>query len=343
MNGIRLPSIVIAALAAATISTIAHPVAAQSVEQFYKGKTVTVMIGHPPGGSYDLYARLATDHLQRFIPGNPNVILQHKPGGGGTIAVTYFYDQAPRDGSMIGLFPETIGHTQVINPKVGKWKLQEMTYIGSLTSVNAAFVRRKDAVAKTIDEMKQKEMNVGCTGQTSQSYQTSAMLKNLAGLKLKIICGYQGSKEYVLAMERGEIDAVSSAWNQWASGNAQHFASGDFVAVIQTGLKRHPDLANVPLAQDLVSDPERKKIFEFASAGSAIGRALMVPPGVPKDRIDALRAAFDKLVKDPQFIADANKRRAALDPTPGTEVQKAALAIISAPKDIVAKAADAIK
>jgi tripartite-type tricarboxylate transporter receptor subunit TctC len=328
---------------AAAAATLAEPAAAQSVEQFYKGKTVQILLGQPPGGSYDLYARLAADHLTRFVAGAPNFIIQHKPGGGGAVAVAYFYEQAPKDGTMLGLFAETIGHIQLVDPSVGKWKLQEMTYIGSMTGVNAAFVRRKDAPAKTIEEMKQKDMNVGCTGKTSQSYQTSTMLKNLAGLKFKIVCGYPGSAEYVIALERGELDGVSSAWNQWSAGHPQLFENGTFVPVIQTGLKRHPELKNVPLAQELVSDPKVKQAFEFASAGSAIGRAIIAPPGVPQDRIAALRAAFDKMVKDPEFLADAKKRRAEIDPTPGPEVQKAALAIINAPKDIVDMAAKAME
>ena len=144
-------------------------------------------------------------------------------------------------------------------------------------------------------------------------------------------------------MERGELDAVSSAWAQWISGHPQLFQSGQFVPFIQTGLKRHKDLPNLPLAQDLVDDPKIKTVFEFASAGAAIGRALLAPPKVPQDRIEALRAAFDKMVRDPEFIADAAKRRAELDPTPGVEVQKASLAIINAPKDVVDLAAKAMQ
>jgi tripartite-type tricarboxylate transporter receptor subunit TctC len=332
----------ICALATAS-AVLAGSAGAQSVEQFYKGKTVTILLGQPPGGSYDLYARLAADHLTRFVPGAPNFLIQHKPGGGGAVAVSFFYEQAPKDGTTLGLFAETIGHIQLVDPGVGKWKLQEMTYIGSMTGVNAAFVRRKDSPAKTIEEMKQKDMNVGCTGKTSQSYQTSTMLKNLAGLKFKIVCGYPGSAEYVLALERGELDGVSSAWNQWSAGHPHLFENGTFVPVIQTGLRRHPEIKDVPLAQELVSDPKIKQAFEFSSAGSAIGRAILAPPGVPQDRIAALRAAFDQMVKDPEFIADAKKRRAELDPTSGAEVQKAALAIINTPKDIVDMAAKAME
>jgi tripartite-type tricarboxylate transporter receptor subunit TctC len=328
-------------IAAAAAGT--SPADAQSVEQFYKGKTMTILIGHPPGGSYDLYARLAADHMRRFIPGNPNIIVQSKPGGGSAVATAYLYELAPKDGTMLGLFAETIPATQVLEPSIGKWKMQEMTYIGSFSGVNAAFVRRKDSAAKTVEDMRKIPMNVGCSGRTSQSYQSPAMLKNLAGFKFKIICGYPGSAEYVLAMEKGEVDMVSSAWNQWTSAHPQKIKDGEFIPVIQSGLKRHKDLPNIPLMQELVSDPKLKQAFEFASAGAAIGRALIAPPKVPKDRIDALRAAFDKVVKDPEFLADAKKRHAEIDPSPGSEVQEASLAIVNAPKDIIELTAKGMK
>jgi tripartite-type tricarboxylate transporter receptor subunit TctC len=325
--------VAIAAAAMAGIGT--NPASAQSVEQFYKGKTITILLGQPPGGSYDLYARLAADHMGRFIPGKPNIIIQYKPGGGGATAVAYFYDQAPKDGTMLGLFSETIGQTQLLEPAVGKWKMQEMTYVGSFSSVNAAFVRRKDAPAKTVDDMRKIPMNVGCSGRTSQSYQSPAMLKNLAGFKFNVICGYPGSAEYVLALEKGEVDMVSSAWNQWTSVHMDKIKSGAFVPVIQSGLRRHKDLPNIPLMQELVTDPKLKQVFEFASAGAAIGRALLAPPKVPQDRLDALRTAFDNVIKDPELIAAAKKRGAELDPSPGVEVQKANLAIIAAPQDVI--------
>lgn len=337
---IRIRSIVaLSAVAASLAGGVAIPASAQSVEQFYKGQTITILLGQPPGGSYDLYARLAADFMKKFIPGNPNMVIQHKPGGGASLATAYLYAQAPRDGTWLGLFPETIGHTQLLQPEIGQWKMQEMTYVGSFSTVNAAFVRRKESPAKTIDEMKTTQMNLGCTGKTSQSYQSPAMLKNLAGFKFNLICGYPGSAEYVLALEKGEVDMVSSAWNQWSGIHAQKIASGEFVPVIQSGLRRHPELMNVPLMQELVSDPQVKKGLEFASAGAAIGRALLAPPAVPKDRLDALRAAFDKTVKDPEFIAEAKKRNAELDSSSGEEVQKASLAIIAASKEVVDLAA----
>jgi tripartite-type tricarboxylate transporter receptor subunit TctC len=316
---------------------------AQTVEQFYQGRTLTIMLGHPPGGSYDLYARLAANHIKKYIPGNPNIIVEHRPGGGGVRATIFFYLQSPRDGSVISLFPESLAHSQIMQPDIGKWNVAEMAYLGSMSSVNPAFVRRRDAPAKTVAEMKRISSNVGCSGKTTQSYQVAAIMKNLAGLQFKIVCGYPGSAEYVLALTRGEIDVVSSAWNQWRSAHPNEIADGTFVPVIQTGLKRNREIPNVPLMQELVDDPTTKRVIEFYSAGSAIGRALLAPPGVPADRLAALRQAFEKMVVDPDFLREAERVKAEIDPTPGVEVQKYAIDILGASRDIIDRANKAME
>lgn len=320
----------------------AAPASAQSVEQFYKGKTMRIVLGHPPGGSYDLYARLAADFMSRFIPGNPNIIVEHRPGGGGIRAVAYFYAQAPRDGTAMGLFPETIGNTQILQPDVGNWKLQEMTYIGSFVGSNAAFVVRKGAPATTIDGLRKTQINVGCSGRNSQSYQYPATMKSLGGFQFNLICGYPGSAEIILALTRGEVDMFSASWHAWRASHRKDMEDGNLIPVMQGGLKRVADLPNVPLMQEVVSDPQAKKVIEFIVAGSAIGRALIVPPQVPADRIAALRTAFDRMVVDPQFVAEAAKRNADLEPTSGAEVQAVALAIVNAPKEIVDLATKAV-
>jgi tripartite-type tricarboxylate transporter receptor subunit TctC len=322
-------STALAALAGAPLAS------AQSPEQFYKGKTMRIMLGHPPGGSYDLYARLAADFMGKYIPGNPNIIVEHRPGGGGVVATLFFYVQAPKDGTVMGLFPETIAHTQILEPEVGKWKVQEMSYVGGFAPVNPAFVVRKGAPATTPEEMRKTPITAGCTGHNSQSYQSPAMLNAVAGFKFKIVCGYKGSAEAVLALERGEIDILSSAWNSWRATHRDPIAKGSFIPVIQGGLKRNKELANVPLMQELVEDPKTKQVLEFASAGAAIGRALIAPPGVPADRLAVLRDAFDKMVQDPEFIAAADKRGAELDPSSGAEVQSFLKPIYEAPKEIV--------
>jgi tripartite-type tricarboxylate transporter receptor subunit TctC len=317
----------------------ASPAVAQSPEEFYKGKTITIVLGHPPGGSYDLYARLAADHLKRFIPGNPNIIVQHRPGGGGVAAVRWFHAQAPRDGTTLGLFAETIGHTQLLTPEQGQWKVEEMTYIGTFTGSNAAFVIRKNAPATTADGMRKTAVTVACTGVNSQSYQYPASLKDLGGFKFIIVCGYPGSAEVMLAIHRAEADMFSGSWHAWRATQQAGLKDGSLIPVIQGGLKRTQDLPNVPLMQELVDDPRKKKIIEFISAGSAIGRALIAPSNVPADRIATLRTAFDKLVQDPAFRADAAKRSADLEPAPGAVVQGYSDGIAKAPKDVIEAAA----
>jgi tripartite-type tricarboxylate transporter receptor subunit TctC len=322
---------------AVAVVLAATQVQAQTPEQFYKGKTVTIMLGHPPGGSYHMYATLAASHIKKHIPGNPNIIIEHRPGGGGVVAVRHFYSNASRDGSVMGLFPETIANVQLFQPKIGQWNVGEMSYIGSFSGVGAVMIRRKDAPAKTVEEMRKIESSTGCTGKTSQAYQTAALMKNLGGLKFKIICGYPGSADYVLALMRGELDMVSSAWVQWRTQHTGTIAKGDLVPVFQTGLRRNAEIKDVPLMQELVDDPMSKKIIDFITADTAIGRALIAPPKVPADRLAVLRTAFDKVVKDPDFLKDAERAKAQIDPTPGVEVQKIVESLLRTPKDLIEK------
>jgi tripartite-type tricarboxylate transporter receptor subunit TctC len=316
---------------------------ADDAADFYRGRTVTILIGHPPGGSYDLYARLASRHLGRFLPGAPTVIVQGKPGGGATLAVAYFYAEAPRDGSMLGLFPETIAHTQLFEPKIGKWRVEEMRYVGSFAHVNPVFVMRKGAPAKSVEDMRRVPLNVGCSGRTGAGYQGAAVLKAYAGMKFKIICGYPGSAEFVLALAKGELDLVASAWNQWSSEHPQELRDGTFIPMFQSGLTRHKDLPNVPLMQDLVDRPDLKEVMRLVSAGADIGRALILPPGVPTARLATLRQAFDRMVADAAFREDAAAKHIELDPTPGARVQEISDAIVQAPRKAVEMVSEAIK
>jgi tripartite-type tricarboxylate transporter receptor subunit TctC len=327
-----------AGLVAALAAGASVPVAAQTPEEFYKGKTVTVMLGHPPGGSYHMYATLAVNHLRRHIPGNPNVIIEHRPGGGGVRAARHFYTNAPRDGTVIALFPETLAHTEILQPEVGQWKTLEMSYIGTFSGVGAVMMRRQNAPAKTVAEMRKIPSSVGCTGKTSQAYQTASMMKNLGDFQFKIICGYPGSADYVLAMIRGELDMVASAWLQWRTTHTEDIAKGTMVPVIQTGLRRNRELPNLPLMQEVIDDPTAKRVIEFISAGTDFGRALIAPPAIPADRLKALRGAFDSLVKDPAFLKDAERAKAQIDPTSGEQLQQDLIALFKAPKDIVERA-----
>jgi tripartite-type tricarboxylate transporter receptor subunit TctC len=338
----RLPRPAVAAAFALFAVLAASPVSAQSsVEDFYRGKTVTILIGHPAGGSYDLYARVAAAHLGKYIPGHPQVLVQTKQGGAGAGALQFLYGYGPKDGTLLGLFPETIALTQLTQPEIGKWKLQELAYLGSFTNVNAVFMMRKDSPAKTIDELRHIETKVGCSSRNSQGYSNPSILRAYGGFKFRIVCGYPGSMEFPMVLARGEVDLISSSWNAWRL--RPDVADGTLRPVIQAGLVRHKELPNIPLMQELLDDPKQKQVVEFLSSGAAVGRALLVHGAAPPERIAALRSAFDRMVKDPEFIADAERAGAELDPTSGIETQKISAAILATPKEIIDMAISAEK
>jgi tripartite-type tricarboxylate transporter receptor subunit TctC len=313
----------------------AMPASADPIEEFYKGRELTILIGHPPGGSYDLYAQLAASHLGKFIPGHPTVIVQSMPGGAGSKAAANFYNRAPHDGSMLALVPEAIAYIQLMDPVQGKWDVTKMNYIGSFVPVNAAFLVHKGSRIHEAHDLYTGKTNVGCSGHASQSFQYSAVLKALTDMPLNIICGYDGSSAYTLALTRGEVDMVSKAWIGTRVEDKDALDNGTLIPILQGGLKREAELPNVPLMQEITDDPHAKKALTFLSSGAAIGRALLAPQDVPADRLAALRAAFDKVVVDPDFLADAKKHDIYINPTPGTEVQQVSDSIIHTPKDVI--------
>jgi tripartite-type tricarboxylate transporter receptor subunit TctC len=308
--------------------------AQDSVAAFYRGRTISITIGYPPGGSYDSYSRLAAAHMGKYIPGHPGFIVQNRPGGIG--AMRSFYETAPRDGATIGIFPETIGIVQLTQPDIGKWNVRELSYIGSFANVNAVFMVRKGAPATTIEELKTTPVNVGCNTPVGVSYINPAIMKTFGGLKLNIICGYPGTASLPIALARGEIDLVTGAWTGWK--NRSEVVRGEIKPIIQSGLARHKDLPEVPLMQEAISDPTGKKVAEFMSAGSAIGRALIVPPKVPAERVAALRTAFESLVTDPEFLRQAAATGIEVDPKSGPETQAISDAILATPPEVVRSA-----
>lgn len=313
---------------------------AAGVEDLYKGKTLTILIGHPPGGSYDLYAQLAATHMGKFVPGQPNVIVQHMPGGGGSKAAAHYMSNIEADGMTIALLPDTMAHVQLLRPKRGKWDSSKIRYIGRFAPTNSAFAIHKDAGAKTIEDLKSVETPVGCTGKSSRSAQMPALLKNLAGMNLKLICGYKGSSAATLAVLKREVDMVNKAWPAFKSADAAEIEAGNLVVILQSGLERDPDLPNVPLLQEIVDDPKAKEIMEFASAAAPIGRSLMTKEGIPADVLAALRKAFHEMIADDAFLADARKRKADIIPAAGEEMEKINARILSASPELI-KAAKA--
>jgi tripartite-type tricarboxylate transporter receptor subunit TctC len=328
----------IGALAVAALIVPGSQARADAVADFYKGKVLTILLGHPPGGSYDLYAQLAAQYLGKYIPGNPKVVVEHRPGGGGGLAATYLFSKAPTDGSMIALLPETLGQLQLMDPKRSRWDMAKIKYIGRFADVNSAYGVRSDAPATTIEAMKTTPVNVGCSGRASTGTQLPQVAKNLLGIKFNLVCGYKGSGPFMLALERGEVDMIVMNWGTWQAKLIDQIKAGKYKIIAQSGLERTEGLEDVPLIQELIGDEKVDAVHRFLGGGAPIGRALLGAPGMPDDRVAALRAAFDKMVKDPEFLADAKKRQATISPRNGAQLDKFSQAILNAPKEVVALA-----
>lgn len=311
---------------------------AQEIADTYGGNTLTILIGHPPGGSYDLYGQLASEHLGQYIPGHPNVIVQHMPGGGGRRGAAFFANNVEPDGLTVAILPDTLAHIQLLKPEQADWDANKFRYIGRFAPANSAFAIGPNAPVDSAEEMKTTEVIVGCTGKAARSAQLPALLKNLAGLKLKLICGYKGSAASKLATVRGEVDMFSQNWASFAANDQAAMEAGDLRIILQAGLERDPDLQDVPLLTDLTDDPEAKKILRFASASPPIGRSMMAAPGTSEEVITALREAFQQMIQDPDFLADAEKRGAIIIPATGEYVEKVTSEIMAAPPELVAKA-----
>lgn len=324
-----------AAAAALAIGLSSAALAQDKVEEFYSNNDLTILLGHPPGGSYDLYAQLAAAHLGRFLPGEPNVIVQHMPGGGGARGAAHFLNNVEGDGATVAILPDTLAHIQLLDPARGNWDVSKVEYIGRFAPTNTAFAAGKQSKAQTIEEMKETETTVACTGMSARSAQMPLMLNELGGFKFKLVCGYPGSSDATLAVLRGEADVTSKAWASFRSGDAAELEAGNLKIFLQAGQERDPDLPDVPLMQEVVDDEEAKRIIRFVSAGAPIGRSMMAAPGTPPEFISALREAFQEMVRDEQFLADAKQRDAVIAPATGDAVQAVNQEIFDTPQEVI--------
>lgn len=330
-----------AAFAAVTLS--AAPVQADKLADFYKGRDVRIILPYSVGGSYGGYGRLVGRHLGKYIPGNPNFITDHsKRGGGGLRGANYIYNQAPKDGSEIAILADALAVTQLLFPKRAKYDVAKMRYIGRVTPVNPVIVIRGDRKVKSAKDAMKTQIIISCSGKGSQGYIMPRALKVIVGMKIRQVCGYKGSAPQTLAIERGDVDGQSSAWASWKFRRPDALKSGKLIPLVQIGLEKEADLPNIPLMQDLTDDKEKKAILEFLSVGGAIGRSVILPPGVPAEKVKMFRDAFQKMLKDPAFLADAKKQRLHIGGLSGEGLDKISSKALATPKGLVKQAQLAI-
>lgn len=333
-----LSRIVSLAAFTATVAVFLSDARAQDAERFFAGRVIRIIVGTGAGGGYDTYARLVARHLGDHLAGHPTFVVENMPGASGIRAVNYFYAAAPNDGTVLATFNNAMPVYQVTGQAGIQFKTEQLSWIGSLTQTASVVVVATSTGVRTIEDARRVEVVMGATGSAGTKATYPALLDNTLGTKFKIVTGYEGSAAVALAMERGEVQGDgSNPWSTWKSARADWARNGRIVPLVQIGLKGDPDLPQVPLLTSLAQSDEQRMMFDFTSALAAIQQPFAGPPGIPQDRLDALRHAFDEMVKDADFRADATRAEMDLDPLPGATVEAIVRKTVATPPAVIAK------
>ncbi|MDB5597614.1 MAG: tripartite tricarboxylate transporter family receptor [Hyphomicrobiales bacterium] len=327
-----------AALALGVVaSSFAADARADSVADFYRGKTVNVLIGVAVGGEYDLHARAVARYLGKYIPGNPGVVPQTMTGAGGLKMANYLYEVAPRDGTYIGMLANTFPAMQAAGIKGVMFDANKFNWIGSICPTVETMAVWKTTGIQTIQDAQAKEVIAGATGRGAITYMFPALLNEFAGTKFKIVAGYPGGNDVNLAMERGEVGARNNTWSSWKVTKPEWLRNKDITVLVQAGPKAK-DLPNVPSVMDLIKNADDRKVVELLLSGTLLGRPLAAAPGVPEERVKALRDAFDAVMKDPDFLKEAEAANIEVDPVRGVDMQNVVKNVLATPKDLAERA-----
>ena len=316
---------------------------ADSVEDFYKNKTLTIVVGFGAGGSYGIYGRLLANAMRKYVPGNPAVTPQFMPGGGSLKAINYLYNAAPQDGTYIGMGIPQLAFNQLIFTKGIKFDMRHFSYIGRLADDEVVFMVRSDAPGGgTVAGAKERQVVVGGSGKGTHTYMIPAAMNRLVGTKFKIVLGYKGAEAEWLAMERNEIQGMTGAWLNWQSAKQDWIDKKFIRPIVVVGMSPNPDLPNVPLLIDLAVNASDRQVLEFISSPTQIGRSVLAPPNVPAARVAVLRAAFQKAVKDKDFLAGAEKVSLPVRAASGDEIQAAVQKVLSSSPELVKRVKDVL-
>jgi tripartite-type tricarboxylate transporter receptor subunit TctC len=340
----RRESVMIRVIALAAVALASTQASAEPVADFYRGKTIQMVIGVSAGGDYDLRARLVAKHLAKYIPGNPTIVSQNMLGGGGLNAANWLAHVAPRDGTVLLAISSTLPVSQAVGLKGVQYDIRKFNYIGNTTdSPNVINSWHTTGITK-IEQVMERGLVVGATGRSSGSYYYPAALNAWAGTKFKIVLGYPGGANVNIAMERGEVGGRgSNIWASWKSTRPQWLAENKIHILVQVGLKRNAELPDVPLMQELIKDDLNRQAAVFMSADSAIARAFVTTPDTPPDRLAALRRAFDAAMKDPALLAEAERAHQDISTATGEESQSIANSIVNTPAAVAARAKEILE
>jgi tripartite-type tricarboxylate transporter receptor subunit TctC len=331
-----MPRMSIAAVVA-TLAVGAHPAAAQSVADFYRGKTVIVVVSTSTGGGYDAMARAIARRIGQHVPGNPAVVVRNMPGAGGITAVNWLYNAAEKDGSVIGLVQNGTPLEPLFGTKEARYDATKFNWLGTPSYEVSMVLLWHTVPVNTVEDLKSRETNVGASGANSTPAFYTRLLNATLGTKMKLINGYPGQNDAFLAMERGELDGYPSVFYSALTSTRPNWLRDKLAKpIVQYGPQRLKELPNVPFAPDLLSNADDKLMMQAAFAPQALGRPLLLPPSVPADRVAAMRKALADTFTDPEFKADAAKIGLIVNaPQTGEELQKVIVDAYATPSRVV--------
>jgi tripartite-type tricarboxylate transporter receptor subunit TctC len=304
---------------------------ADAVSDFYDGRQVRLLIGYSAGGGYDTYARLLARHLGKHIPGNPTIVPQNMPGAGSLILANFLYNVAPKDGSVIATFGRGIAMEPLLSGMGTRFDARKFSWIGSLNNEVSVCASWHESDVKSMRDLETKKFIVGATGSGADTVTFPVVISNLVTPNIKLIPGYPGGNDVLLAMERGEVDG-RCAWS----------TEGRINILVQLALEKHPDLPNIPLITDFADNEDELMAMELIFSRQVMGRPYLAPPRIPIDRHTALKNAFDATTRDPDFLADALRIQLEINPVNGQEIDDLIARIYDASDDVVRLASEAV-
>jgi tripartite-type tricarboxylate transporter receptor subunit TctC len=318
------------------LSSVVAAAQADPIADFYRGKTITIVVASGAGGGYDFFARSLAKHMSRHIPGNPTLIVQNMPGAGGARTVNFIYNVGPQDGTMLGVPLAPAAMAQLLDPSPIRYDAARLQWIGNLEdSVGILFVWH-GSPTKTVADAMTRVTPLAGSGKSSATYQLPVLANALLGTKFNVVLGYPGAAEMEIAIERGEVDGRAAVWQTLNTTQPTWIKDGKVRFIMQNVLKRSPQLPDTPTYIELAKTDEARRIFELMAFQNVTSRPLVAPPGVPKDRVAALRRAFDAVVKDPVMLSELTRAGLEIEPSSGKEVQAAVERMIATPPEIVA-------
>jgi tripartite-type tricarboxylate transporter receptor subunit TctC len=315
----------------------------QSVANFYKGKTITLIIGNDIGGGYDTQGRLMSRHLGQHIPGTPSFVVQNMPTAGGVFATNHLYNLATKDGTVIGLISRGMLVAKLTKPEGVRFDVEKFNWIGSISNETTLVAAWHTAQVKTAQDLLSKELIVGGDGPSADPEATARLLNSLIGTHFKIVSGYKGNNDILMAMERGEVEGIADwSWSNIKATKGEYLRDHKINLLMQVALDKAPDLPDVPLAIDYAKNDNDRKVMSLFFAQKAVARPVLAPPGVPADRVAALRKAFVDMSQDPKFVADAAKMKLDINPSASDSVESVIKVITSTPLQIAKQLAEAV-